>query len=627
MKYELAILYVDDDPEFGALAAESLQQEDDRFTVKTVRSAEEALDYLEDQVVDCIVSEYQIPGMDGIEFLEAVRAEYFELPFILFTGEGSEEVASDAIASGVTDYVQKQGTTGRFELLATRIRNAIERRAHERRLSELSVLTRELVQAATKEEVVTLAAEAGEEILGLPFTHLYLVSEEGEHLEPVGVSSETREKFGDLPRFERGEGLLWAVYESGEPALYDDAQSEAAMATAMPFRGAVIAPLGDRGVYASGSLEQAELDAFDRKIASILAATVDVALERIEQERRLREHERDLKEARDRFRSVFEHSNDAIVIFDPETDDILEANPRASELLGYSREKLLSLGPSDIHPEEMERFREFLGAIDSDGSARTSRLSCVTESGTRVPAEISASPLDFEGRQSVLASIRDVSDLRTYERELERQNERLENFANVISHDLRNPLNVATGHIELVDEDCESEHVEPVRSSLQRMEEMIEDLLTFTRVGEAVEEREWVNLQPIVEGCWANVDTGEAELVVTAEIAVYGSESRLRHVFENLIRNAIEHGSDQVTVEVGKLSAGQGFYLADDGPGISIDDRSAVFEQGYTTKDVGTGFGLSIVHEIVEAHGWDIEVAESAEGGARFEITGAETRA
>jgi signal transduction histidine kinase len=77
-----------------------------------------------------------------------------------------------------------------------------------------------------------------------------------------------------------------------------------------------------------------------------------------------------------------------------------------------------------------------------------------------------------------------------------------------------------------------------------------------------------------------------------------------------------------VTVTVGELADCDGFYVADDGPGIPADERETVFESGYSTAADGTGFGLSIVEEIASAHGWAVRVTDSAEGGARFEVAG-----
>jgi PAS domain S-box-containing protein len=513
------------------------------------------------------------------------------------------------------------GTTDLVEILAQNAQAALDRVHRERVLSDLNDVARLLLETTTSDEIISIATEAGSNILELPYTHVYLKTDDGERLEPVGMTDEMTERFGELPSFDRAEGLLWDVLESGETHVYDDVQSEADTASEMPFRGAVLAPLGRKGVFASGSRRAAEFDTFDRKVVSILAASTEAALDRAEREKRLREHETELTAARDRFRSVFEHSNDAIVIFDPETDEILEANPRATELLGYSYDELLSLGPSDIHPDEMPEFRSFLETVRADSSGRTDRLSCMTKAGEHVPAEISASTLDFDGRESVLALIRDVSELRAYERELERQNERLEEFAGVISHDLRNPLAVAKGRLELASEDDESEHLKEVASALDRMEEMIEDILMLTRVGDSDLSTEAVDLGEIVSGCWTNVDTEDATLEISTDLTVLGDESRLRHVFENLFRNAVEHGGADVTIRVGDLSDGGGFYVEDTGPGIPADVREEIFDHGYTGSDGGTGFGLSIVEEIVQAHGWEARATEGADGGARFEIT------
>jgi signal transduction histidine kinase len=185
-------------------------------------------------------------------------------------------------------------------------------------------------------------------------------------------------------------------------------------------------------------------------------------------------------------------------------------------------------------------------------------------------------------------------------------------------------LNVATSRLTLAKEECDSDHLDDVEGALTRMNVLIEDLLTLARQGKEVTEFEPVKLERLVEACWANVETGDATLVTEIEGAILADGSRLKQVFENLLRNAIEHGGEDVTVTVGLLDDRDGFYVEDDGPGILEDERGDVFEAGYSMSRDGTGFGLSIVEQIVEAHGWEIEVTDGADGGARFEITGVE---
>ncbi|MFC7116354.1 response regulator [Natronoarchaeum sp. GCM10025703] len=139
---DIQILHVDDDPSITDLTGTFLEREDDRFAVQTATSADEGLENINDRPPDCVVSDYNMPGTDGIEFLQAVREEYPDLPFILFTGEGSETVASDAIAAGVTDYLQKGSGTERYELLANRIRNAVRARGEAERADRQEQLMR-----------------------------------------------------------------------------------------------------------------------------------------------------------------------------------------------------------------------------------------------------------------------------------------------------------------------------------------------------------------------------------------------------------------------------------------------------------------------------------------------------
>jgi len=225
---------------------------------------------------------------------------------------------------------------------------------------------------------------------------------------------------------------------------------------------------------------------------------------------------------------------------------------------------------------------------------------------------------------ATLERVRRERQLRRRERELEANNERLERFASVVSHDLRNPLNVARGHLDLVAEDCSSDHLDTVASAHDRMQELIDDLLTLARDSAPTDERETVDVDELVRACRGNVDMADAALASDVGRSLRADPARLKQLVENLLRNAVEHGGERVAVRAGILDDGGGFYLSDDGPGIPADDRETVFEAGYSTASRGTGFGLTIVEQVATAHGWETRVTESADGGARFEFTGVE---
>ena len=218
----------------------------------------------------------------------------------------------------------------------------------------------------------------------------------------------------------------------------------------------------------------------------------------------------------------------------------------------------------------------------------------------------------------------DVTERERYRQELERQNERLDTFANLVSHDMRNPLNVAQGRFELVSEDLDpgDENVAAIERAFDRMETLIDEILTLARHGQQVEQWDAVQLSTVVSDSWTMVATGDAELTVEGDLAFVANPDRLNRLFENLFRNSVDHAGTDVTVTAGPLDDRPGFYVADDGPGIPAAERDHVFEAGVTTNEDGTGFGLAIVADIVAAHGWEIQATESATGGARFEISG-----
>ncbi|WP_049908589.1 MULTISPECIES: histidine kinase N-terminal 7TM domain-containing protein [Halorubrum] len=327
-----------------------------------------------------------------------------------------------------------------------------------------------------------------------------------------------------------------------------------------------------------------------------------------------------------RFERLIERSSDVIAVID-EDGDITHVSQSVEEILGYVPTALIGANViENVHPNDRDELSAELSAHGTEyGYTSSYRVRFRHADGEWRVLEVRArNLLDDQFVEGIVLNSRDVTEKERQKRKLERQNERLDQFASIVSHDLRNPLNVATGHVDMLETDAQSEQgdsIETVQRQLERMEAIISDALTLARSGEVISEATEVRLEDIAHTAWQNVDTAEADLVVDTSLALDADRDRLLNVFENLYRNSAEHNETTgLTVRVGSLSETFGFYVEDTGEGIPEDKRDRVLEQGYTTNREGTGFGLAIVRDIVRAHGWRIAVSESDEDGARFEV-------
>ena len=334
------------------------------------------------------------------------------------------------------------------------------------------------------------------------------------------------------------------------------------------------------------------------------------------------DRERQLERSRRRFRAVLDTPDTFIGILDAD-GRVVTANATALGLVETTLDsvvgKPLPSTPWWSHSEELQDdLREWIDRA-ADGEYVRFDASHVTPDGDEVPVD-GIVRLVIEGGTvvSLIVEGRDVSERVASERELERQNERLERFASVFSHDLRNPLNVATGRLELARKTRDLEHLDAVSSALERMETLIDDLLALTREGYSEADERVVDLGSLAGECWETVETGRAGIRVESDSRIRADQSRLRQLLENLFRNAAEHGGPDVTVTVGDCEGG--FFVVDDGTGIPEAERDRVFDPGYTTAESGTGFGLNIVETIADTHGWEVSVTAGPEGGACFEF-------
>ena len=853
---DICVLHVDDEESFTEVATMHLERVDEAISVVTESSARAGLERLRSDAFDCVVSDHDMPEMNGLEFLKAVRAEFPELPFILFTGKGNEEIASDAISAGVTEYLQKDVGSDQYTVLANRIRRAVgETRAKaaleesERQLSTLISNLPGMVYRARNETgwPMEFVSDGAAELVGYDAETIEsgsvlwrsLIHEADRERVAAQVQTwvDADEPFEVSYRVETKDGERRWLWEQGRVVGTDDGvellegfvtditdrkQREQELNRERGFTETLVDTLDDMFflVDADGNLVRwndtvtAVLGYSDEALSSMSAfdlvpeehhddvtdaiertletghGTLEIPVETSDGE--MLRHEfrgspaedgtgevlgivgiaRDITEQRARereleqYRTLVENVGDAMYVLDSE-GTILMANDAMVDNLGYDREEIVGSHPERFaHPADVERAAETLRQLvdspdrtwateemrvrDADGNERvnetkmaplfdgdgtfvgsvgvqrevtdrwkrerdlkryetiveavddpvysldedgvftfvneaiepmtgyspeelvgehigtimtetdvtrgdeliedlladpdtdsdTFEMDIVTKDGERIPSEnnlalLPADGSDFAGTAGV---IRDIHERKEREK-------RLAEFASVVSHDLRNPLNVVQGRLELATETGETTHLGAAVDAADRMEKLIDDLLTLAKQGDTVGTLDSIDLGGAAKAAWRNVDTVGATLELDGSERFEADADRLRELLENLFRNSVEHGRSEtydetlareavdrrrpdsvepLTVTVGTLPSegdgGGGFYVADDGTGIPPEERETVFERGYTTASEGTGFGLAIVEDIADAHGWAVDVFESAGGGARFEF-------
>jgi PAS domain S-box-containing protein len=324
----------------------------------------------------------------------------------------------------------------------------------------------------------------------------------------------------------------------------------------------------------------------------------------------------------DHYRELVEQISDVVTVVDRD-GTVRYQSPSSRTVKGWEPADLVGENMlSYIHPDDRDRVVGLMRAVVGDPGNRTDRIEYrfETPDGEYIwLSSTGSNPGPDSPFDGYVVSSREVTDRKQLEERLRRQRDRLDAFSTVVSHDLTAPLNVIEGSLDLAEETGESRHFERARRAVARIEGLTADLLALAREGDLVGDREAVPLAEAAADAWANVRTPEATLDVTVTATVSADPSRLKQLLENLFRNAVDHGGPGVEVAIEGLPDGAGFAVADDGPGLP-DDRERLFEPGVSTAEDGTGLGLAIVREIVDGHGWSIDVTDAGRGGARFEV-------
>jgi PAS domain S-box-containing protein len=581
-RLSISVVYVAGGTEGRSVSADL--EEFHGMDARVATSLPQALSWVAaDDDLDCLVVESTETGTVERTLVEEGTTRQPALPVVVYADADVDPTAyRDYIDEGVVDYLSRAADTDERRLLARRIEHCVALKRERNTARNLRAAVDQMghgVLIADTDGEIEYVNPTFEEMGYAPGT---LEGESISTLQPAGNEATPRDLWETVTAGERWSGELAVDTPEGERIV-----------------GLTASPIRDEG-----------------DVRRIVAVGDDVT-ERRQRERRRRS-----------FREAVEQAGHVIMITD--TDGTIEyVNPAFEAVTGYDREEAVDETPAMLNSGEHDDdfYRDLWETITS-GEVWEGELVNEHKSGERYHIRQTIAPVtDEDGDiERFVAVNTDITDRKRHEQQLERERDRLDEFARTVAHDLRNPLSIALGAVDLARDrdDLPADILDRAADALERMDALIDEVLTLSEQGETIHEPEPVQFLEATRRAWQGVETPDATLVVGDELddcSIEADESRLCELLENLYRNAVEHAGPDVTVRVGPTDSQQGFFVADDGPGIPPQDRGRVFESGVTTSEDGTGFGLSIVAQIVEAHGWEIDVTESAEGGACFEIT------
>lgn len=514
MTHSISVLHVDDEPSIADLTGTFFERQNDQFAVETATSADEGLGMINDRPPECVISDYDMPGMDGIEFLRAVREEYPDLPFILFTGKGSEAVASEAISAGATDYLQKGTGSEQYELLTNRTQNAVQARRETQRADRREQQMR-MTELGGGTGGFELDTESGEMLLTDGFRDLANLPAEADlslddaiglyHPEDREDIRQTIDRARQAGEQTHGTWRLQA--QDGEQRLVDVTFARAfTNGDVTTLRGVVydITEQKNREEKITDR-EQTLQSAYeiiadgDRSVSEQLEALLEVARDHIGTDYATFSHIQD-----DQYEFERVAVAPGINLEAGHTTDLMEL-PICERVFQTGEPLVLS----DVAAEAPELVDPEWGIACYLGAPVVVNG---TSYGTFCFYDVEPRSEAFsQWEQTFVELLGDWVGAELHRQQtteqLQRQNEQLEEFANVVSHDLRNPLNVAQGRLELAQGQHDSEHLNAIGKAHTRMEALIEDLLTLAREGHGVTEFTAVDLSALIDNCWATVGT------------------------------------------------------------------------------------------------------------------------
>lgn len=625
-----SVLYVDDSAELRELGKLYLETIGD-FTVTTADSADHALVTLKNQAFDLILSDFDMPGMNGIGFLTEVRARYHDVPFILFTARGRDEIVEEAITHGADFYLQKGGDAkAQFAELAHKIRQAVRRQKAENALAEnrdyldkifSSVKAGIMVIDAATHTVIDVNP-AAMDMIGAPkdrivgkVCHRFVCpAEDGRcPITDLGQDVDNSEKILITAGGKKVPIIKYvtSVEIAGKLCLLETFIDNTARKRAEEERMAA---------YDRLMQNQEELHAAYAQIAANEQVLAD-------DYQRLNRSEHLLRENEDRFRSLFESANDAIILVSGGT--ITACNQKALRMFGCTdKNQIVGRSPDNFSPEfqpdgtrSSDRIREH-DAMVIGGSGTSFEWLHLRRDGTPFTADVSLNAVSIGGKPWILSVIRDVSDRRLAEQAVRLARKKLHMMNDVSRHEIRATIAGLLDQVQKAERENQgvrqSSSVREIRSSISRLERQIRFTEEYEEIG--IHPPRWLPLDQLVPS------TDHIRIVRDPDLGKFEifADPLVTKVFRYLAENTIRHGirATEIRFAVSAVDTGLHISVGDNGTGIPAADKKKIFHR---TGGDRIGMGLFLVREILAITGITIEEDGVPGEGAHFRILVPET--
>lgn len=589
----ITILYVDDEPTLLDIAKRFLESNGD-FVVNVALSAQDGLAMLSDIQFDVIVSDYQMPNTDGLTFLKLLRASGNTTPFIIFTGRGREDIASDALNSGADFYLQKGGDPeSQFLELTYKIQQAVRRNRAENALKISEARFRDLFERA--DDLIMILSPAG---------MFQYVNEGWNRILEYSKEESKKISFSDIfPHDKKEEGNLFlGDLLKGKSPLKIDTCFVSRSGRRIPVEG-------------SCSIQTDE-----NNIVSISGIFRDISeQEKIRSE--LIESQRMLTMLMDNLPGmIYRCRNDRNWTMEFVSGGCVALTGyMAEDLIGNRRIAFNDLILPENRAEVWEKWQDILkihGVFQGEYAIKTAtgQIKRVWEQGRGVFSP-SGELLALEGY------IFDITERKLAEETLQRMNNKLKILSSTTRHDINNKLTILSGYSDLLKDMVPDEKVQSFIGIEENAIADISKILKFTKDYEqiGVEMPQWVNVHSVWSSAFSQIPIKHLTLSDTTNGLQIYADPMLERVFYHLLENTVRHAPSATTIRTGyTITDGDcTIWTEDNGPGIAREDKEKIFQRGFGKN---TGLGLFISREILTIT--DLEIHETGEygKGARFEI-------